>query len=127
MAEQQETPAHDPQELLQVLAEIADNSQRLLRAIAERCCVANGATLPTRSTSGRHPPAERAHPGRSGHRPAGAAVVVAGLSQALAERRAAPAQSAGGAGDRARAPIAGSATRRGTTTPCSISSSSHTC
>jgi polyhydroxyalkanoate synthase len=43
MAEQQETPVHGPHDLLQVLAEITDNSQRLMRGIADRHCLANGA------------------------------------------------------------------------------------
>jgi polyhydroxyalkanoate synthase len=43
MAEQQETPAHGPQDLLQVLGEITDNSQRLIRGIADRHCATNGA------------------------------------------------------------------------------------
>jgi polyhydroxyalkanoate synthase subunit PhaC len=43
MAEQQETPEHYQQDLLQVLGEIADNSQRLIHGIADRRCASNGA------------------------------------------------------------------------------------
>jgi poly[(R)-3-hydroxyalkanoate] polymerase subunit PhaC len=46
MAEQQETPEHCQQDLLQVLGEITDNSQRLMRGIAERHCATNGAAAP---------------------------------------------------------------------------------
>ena len=43
MAEQQETPEQYQQDLLQVLGEIADNSQRLIHGIADRRCARNGA------------------------------------------------------------------------------------
>jgi polyhydroxyalkanoate synthase len=43
MAEQQETPEHRQEDLLQVLGEIADNSQRLIHGMAERRCAGNGA------------------------------------------------------------------------------------
>ena len=52
MAEQQETPAPDPHDLLRVLAAITDNSQRLIRGIADRHCATNGAG-PDPSTSDR--------------------------------------------------------------------------
>ena len=43
MAEQQETPEQCQLDLLQVLREITDNSQRLMQGIAQRRCAANGA------------------------------------------------------------------------------------
>jgi polyhydroxyalkanoate synthase subunit PhaC len=46
MAEQQETPEHYQQDVLQVLGEIADNSQRLIQGIADRHCATNGAATP---------------------------------------------------------------------------------
>jgi polyhydroxyalkanoate synthase len=46
MAEQQETPGQSQQDLLQVLGEITENSQRLMRGIAERRCATNGAAAP---------------------------------------------------------------------------------
>jgi len=46
MAKQQETPAESQHDLVQVLGEITDNSQRLLHSIAERHCASNGAALP---------------------------------------------------------------------------------
>jgi polyhydroxyalkanoate synthase subunit PhaC len=46
MAEQQETPEQYRQDLLQVLGEIAENSQRLVHGIAERHCATNGAAAP---------------------------------------------------------------------------------
>jgi polyhydroxyalkanoate synthase subunit PhaC len=46
MAKQQETPARPQHDLLPVLREIADNSQRLMQAIAERHYATNGAATP---------------------------------------------------------------------------------
>jgi polyhydroxyalkanoate synthase len=42
MAKQQETAGRDPERIAQVLAEIADRSQRLMQDFAERRCAANG-------------------------------------------------------------------------------------
>ena len=46
MAEQQETPDQHEQDLVQVLGEIADNSQRLIHGIADRRCAAHDAASP---------------------------------------------------------------------------------
>ena len=46
MAEQQETPDQEHQDVLQVLGEITENAQRLMHGVAERRCTANGATNP---------------------------------------------------------------------------------
>jgi polyhydroxyalkanoate synthase subunit PhaC len=46
MAKQQETPAEDRHDLLRVLGEITDNSQRLMQAIARRHCATNGTPAP---------------------------------------------------------------------------------
>ena len=43
MAEQQETPEHCQPDLLQVVREITDNSQRLMQGIAHRRCAIDGA------------------------------------------------------------------------------------
>jgi polyhydroxyalkanoate synthase len=45
MAEQQETPEHGQPGLLQVLGEITDNGQRLMRGIADRRCATHGASV----------------------------------------------------------------------------------
>jgi polyhydroxyalkanoate synthase len=43
MAEQQETPERAPEQIAEILGEIADRSQKLLHGLAERRCAANGA------------------------------------------------------------------------------------
>jgi polyhydroxyalkanoate synthase len=46
MAKQQETPEQDQQDVLQVLGEIAENTQRLMHGAAGRHCAVNGAASP---------------------------------------------------------------------------------
>ena len=46
MAKQQETPGRGQHNLLGLLGEIADNSQRLMRAIADRHCATGGVAPP---------------------------------------------------------------------------------
>ena len=94
-----------PEPIGQVLAEIADKSQKLMHALAERRYARNGSDGSSDPLNLRPTLLEltRAPDGRSGAADPGPARALAGLPPAVAEHRPAAAGSAGAAGGRARA------------------------